>query len=637
MSAASRLPTIAGTITLGALIAGLTRAYLARYLGGKTTRMVWAIAAVAFALTNLKNLPGVWHIRVLRGILYQLYLQPTPQPPKHLFAPLITSSRNSLYDCDYNLHKSNSTYFADLDVARAHTVGCLIRTGLARLNRGDEVGLPAETQTAKGSYYVALGAVSCFFQKQIEPLQSFEIYTRVLSWDRKWLYLVSHVVRKGAIKPEAYVLQPWKKSKRRPEDVKKEDEDLQKHIFATSLARYCFKKGRLTINPEIVLERSRLLPPRPTNVGLPPRAEASSNATPSATVQTPASTSELGGPETLATEVSSRLGDYAEHVDGQQSTEDSDWTWDDMEKERLRGLSTAVHFDKLSAVHSELRAGEVLGEYGDYCKISNPILNITSRLHELAMDDPARDRVFGCAELHEMILLKLPLRSILRTQAVSQSWRDAVTSSPALKQALFLAPAKAMKAWTLVDKTPESPTGPGGSGLLGPAAQPSELDRLVNIDQAEANGDEYLIQAKVNSVLPYRHLHFSQRLDNAHAVWNFCNYMHPDGPPAETAFSTNIRAIRRLHPTYKAMYLSQPPCKDVVVCVYGGTSQALVERITCEHPVGVTFQQIEDAVSKLQATQRIACLEVALWMRDVSFLRRKPEVVVTEVAMIDAE
>ncbi|KAK3104279.1 hypothetical protein LTR53_018545, partial [Teratosphaeriaceae sp. CCFEE 6253] len=209
----------------------------------------------------------------LRGILYQLYLQPTPQPPKHLFAPLITSSRNSLYDCDYNFHKSNSTYFADLDVARAHTVGCLIRTGLARLNRGDEEGLSVETTSAKGSYFVALGAVSCFFQKQIEPLQSFEIYTRVLSWDRKWLYLVSHVVRKGAIKPEAYVLQPWKKSKRRPTDVRQEDEALRKHILATSVARYCFKKGRLTINPEVVLERSQLLPPRPAGTGLPPRAE----------------------------------------------------------------------------------------------------------------------------------------------------------------------------------------------------------------------------------------------------------------------------------------------------------------------------------------------------------------------------
>jgi hypothetical protein len=294
-----------------------------------------------------------------------LYLRPSTQKPKHLFAPLITSSFNTLYDCDWNFHKSNSTYFQDLDVARAHLMGCIIKTGLARLNSGDEEGLPKTKAEYKGRYTLALGAVSCFFQRQIEPLQQFEIYTRVLSWDRKWIYCVSHVVKKGAIKPDSYALQPWKKSKRRPDQVKKDDEDLSKHIFATSLARYVFKKGRLTINPEIVLERSRLLPPRPAGVGLPPRTEAlTSDATP-APVETPATPAMIGGPsspEAVATEISKRLGKVADASVGQ----DEDWTWDDMERERLRGLKVAVHLDALSAVRGELRAGEVLGEYGDY-------------------------------------------------------------------------------------------------------------------------------------------------------------------------------------------------------------------------------------------------------------------------------
>jgi len=243
-------------------------------------------------------------------------------------------------------------------------MGCIIRTGLARLNRGDEEGLPAEVIAAKGKYYVALGGVSCFFQRQIEPLQSFEIHTRVLSWDRKWVYLVSHIVKKGAIKPESYVLQPWKKGKRRSGDGEKkvDQEDLTKHIFATSVARYVFKKGRLTINPEIVLERSRLLPARPEGTALPPRAEASGSDAASA-AETPATNAELTSPETVATEVSSKLGEFAGH---QKAEDDGEWTWEDMEKERLRGLQTAAHFDKLSALHNELRAGDALGEYGDY-------------------------------------------------------------------------------------------------------------------------------------------------------------------------------------------------------------------------------------------------------------------------------
>lgn len=370
MSAVTRLRLMAGIVTTSAAVLGISRLpvirdILSKYLGPHGTKYTWRILALAFALLNLKNLPFFWHIRVFRGIFYQLYLQPNSQKPKHLFAPMITSSYNTPYDCDYNFHKSNSTYFGDLDVARAHYMGCIIRTGLARLNKGDEEGLPKDTSKESGKYIIALGGLSCFFQRQIGPLQQYEIYTRLLSWDRKWLYCVSHVVRKGAIKPDSYVLQPGKKSKRRPDEVMKEDEDLTKHIFATSVARYVFKKGRLTINPEIVLERSRLLPARPAGVGLPPRTEVlTSDVTPAPaeTPATPAMNGGLSSPDAVVTEVSDRLGKVAD----KSGSEDDGWTWDDMEIERLRGLKIASHFDALSAAHNELRAGEVLGQYGDY-------------------------------------------------------------------------------------------------------------------------------------------------------------------------------------------------------------------------------------------------------------------------------
>ena len=244
-------------------------------------------------------------------------------------------------------------------------MGCIIRTGLARLNRGDEHGLPNDTANARGRYTIALGGVSCFFQRQIEPLQQFEIYTRLLSWDRKWVYCVSHIVKKDAIKPDSYILQPWKKSKRRPEEVKKEDEDLTKHIFATSVARYVFKKGRMTINPEIVLERSHLLPQRPAGIGLPLRTEAVTSDVTPAPIETPATSAASGGlrsPEAVASEISDKLGHVAEN----RHDNDDDWTWEDMEKERLRGLKIASHFDSLSVAYNELRAGDVLGQYGDY-------------------------------------------------------------------------------------------------------------------------------------------------------------------------------------------------------------------------------------------------------------------------------
>ena len=188
---------------------------------------------------------------------------------------------------------------------------------------------------------VALGAVSCFFQRQIDPLAPFEIYTRILSWDRKWIYMISHIVKKGAIRPDSYVLQPWKRSKRRSAQAKQDEEDLTKHIYATSMSRYVFKKGRLTINPEIVLERSRLLPPRPEGVDLPPRAEANTSDEAAATSAGPSAAPDA-------------------------NSSDEEWSWDAMEAERLRGLKLAAHFDALNDGHNELRAGDVLGKYSDY-------------------------------------------------------------------------------------------------------------------------------------------------------------------------------------------------------------------------------------------------------------------------------
>ncbi|KAF2716898.1 hypothetical protein K431DRAFT_289020 [Polychaeton citri CBS 116435] len=355
-----------GLLTASVAFIGLcSMLFLGDHIGVDGSKNILGLLAVVLALSNLKNLPGLWHVRVLRGIIYQFYFQPNPQTPKHLFAPMITSSYNTIYDCDYNLHKSNSTYFADLDVARAHYVGALIRTGLARLNRGDEEGLPQGTKAAGGRYTIALGGVCCFFQRQIEPLQGFEIFTRLLAWDRKWVYIVSHIVTKGKVEPEKYVLQPWKKGrgKVKTERQGSEEEDLGKHIFATSVARYVFKKGRLTINPEIVLERSHLLPTRPAGIGLPPRSESSPPDVTPGPVETPATNDSLTSPETAICEVSVKLGDTEEKA---EAGKDADWSWDDMERERVRGLKIASHFEALSAAHGELKAREALGEYGDY-------------------------------------------------------------------------------------------------------------------------------------------------------------------------------------------------------------------------------------------------------------------------------
>ena len=176
MSAVTRLPRLIALFSTVSAALGIVVILLSRRTStaGATSaafnfsKMVWALVAAVsslMAVANFKNLPFMWHFRVLRGMFYQLKIQRQTTPPKHLFAPLITSSYNTVYDTDYNFHKSNSTYFADLDVARAQHVSCVIRTGLARLNQGDEEGLSKSTIETAGGYNVALGAVSCFFKK----------------------------------------------------------------------------------------------------------------------------------------------------------------------------------------------------------------------------------------------------------------------------------------------------------------------------------------------------------------------------------------------------------------------------------------------------------------------------------------
>ena len=73
--------------------------------------------------------------------------------------------------------------------------------------------------------YVALGGVACSFKRQIDPYERFELETKVLAWDEKWVYLATRFLgAKGQHK-------------------------------AQSVAQYVFKHGRVTIPPEKVLRQ----------------------------------------------------------------------------------------------------------------------------------------------------------------------------------------------------------------------------------------------------------------------------------------------------------------------------------------------------------------------------------------------
>lgn len=310
-------------------------------------------------------------------MIYQFWLNPHRMAPADLFKPSIVASSASLMDCDYNGHKSNSTYFADLDVARANHVAALIRTSYERTNRGDLEGLSDELlQDKSGSkYIVALGAVGCVFRKELKPLQKFEIWTRLLAWDDRWMYIVSHVVKPGSVKPTRYTMQPWRKSDRKRSEGMNgsakteghEKTDMSKAVFASSIAKYVVKKGRLTVSPEIVLRRSGLLPPRP--VGQNPAVGLAAGT--SSGIDTGTGTpSNLGSPENIAAQVSLRLGQEVGADKTSSTSRDADdasaMSWDEVEAERRRGLEIAEHFAGLTALHGVYgHDEEVLGRFSD--------------------------------------------------------------------------------------------------------------------------------------------------------------------------------------------------------------------------------------------------------------------------------
>ncbi|KAH7336298.1 hypothetical protein BKA65DRAFT_506108 [Rhexocercosporidium sp. MPI-PUGE-AT-0058] len=238
-------------------------------------------------LINLKSIPLAWHMRLFYGYIRHYYLErdrPIPlSTPTNLtlFQPTIYTSSTPLMELDFNLHKSNATYFSDLDIARGHHLYCLFRLGFSRYNSDNAptVSSPTSSQnssaskTKSGRVHPALGGVTCTFKREIKPYQQYDIWTRVVSWDSKWLYLISHFVEKGAGTPIGYSDQPWRQQqlvKEKIPSVEKGGTDgkgksggkpvKQPKVYAFAVSKYAFKQGRLTVSPVTFLEACELLP-----------------------------------------------------------------------------------------------------------------------------------------------------------------------------------------------------------------------------------------------------------------------------------------------------------------------------------------------------------------------------------------
>ncbi|KAI1336703.1 capsule polysaccharide biosynthesis protein [Xylariaceae sp. FL0016] len=316
-------PALLPAVVYGAYKANAVGAVKAFLTGpGRTSRIV----ALAVILFNWKSLPLAWTFRVWHTMIsHFLVRQYHAHTPDKLFHPSITSTHVSLLEVDYNIHKSNSTYFADLDVSRSHLVCHLFARGCDALAKNAATKLvpdPADlVRPARGRFGVMLGAVHCSFRREIAPYQGYEIWTRLLSWDRKWVYMVSHFVEKGAIKPRSWDTSGFGIGSTRATEGK--PEEWEKKIFATAVSKYVFKIGRLTVHPAVLIEASGLLPERP------------------------------GGWTSTENGVATSLNGAANSLN-----ESSVWDWKRTEAERVRGMEFTQHFAALDGLHSRFDGGE---------------------------------------------------------------------------------------------------------------------------------------------------------------------------------------------------------------------------------------------------------------------------------------
>lgn len=361
---------------------------------------LWKLLLVSLFITNLKSISGVYHLRLLNAFRFILRTCRTQEGPKpdQLFQPLITSSKVTLMETDLYLHKSNSTYFSDVDIARAHLICTLFSKGIEKV-RGGTGGL---VNGNVSSFAVALGAVSCSFRRELKPYEAYDMWSRILAWDEKWLYVVTHFVKKGArIEPIETTLYKGQNTVAGSSDRGRRHspgrsavsleggsrrgsancvalEESKSAIAASALSKMVFKNGNITISPYVMLEASGLVPPK-NHKSKARRRDQIADAQVMANIVGVSETqiAPVKPTQTIDEPESSDLGSSGS---SQASSEDEslrdEWTWDKMESERKRGLKTAKALAEQSVLENEFNEAEALGRHTDGCGIAGIVLTL---------------------------------------------------------------------------------------------------------------------------------------------------------------------------------------------------------------------------------------------------------------------
>lgn len=93
------------------------------------------------------------------------------------------------HDLDVNVHMNNGRYLTIADLGRIDLVA---RTGILNL-------------MIKRRWAPVVAMASIRFRASLKPFQRYQLHTRVVCWDEKWVYMEQRFERKGETVALAYV------------------------------------------------------------------------------------------------------------------------------------------------------------------------------------------------------------------------------------------------------------------------------------------------------------------------------------------------------------------------------------------------------------------------------------------------
>jgi len=124
------------------------------------------------------------YVRLIKVLLSSLW-----RPTLGLLEESLVEFRVWPGDLDVNLHMTNGRYLALMDLGR---VDLLLRMGALRL-------------VVRRGWRPVAGSAAIRFRRPLKPFQKFELRTRIVCWDLRWVFFEQRIECGGKVAAEGLV------------------------------------------------------------------------------------------------------------------------------------------------------------------------------------------------------------------------------------------------------------------------------------------------------------------------------------------------------------------------------------------------------------------------------------------------